>query len=150
MTNPPQDPFSKEPHDGDSAPSGGQQPPYGGQPPYGQSPYGGQPPYGGQSPYGGQPPYGGQDYSYGGNMSKNNLGLWSMVLGIVALLCCGLIAGIPAVILGNKSKQAVAAGLANNASMATAGIVMGWISIVFSVIALIIQLTTGFSVFASL
>lgn len=83
-------------------------------------------------------------------MSKNNLGLWAMILGIVSLVCCGLFAGIPAVILGNKSKQAVAAGLANNGSMATAGIIMGWISIAFSIIGLIVQAATGFSAFDNL
>jgi len=32
-----------------------------------------------------------------------------MILGIVSVLCCGIFAGIPAIILGNQAKGEIAA-----------------------------------------
>ena len=131
------------PPSGDSS-----QQPYGSTPPaYGSTPpaYGSTPPtYGGSSAYGSTPPaygaeYGGTQSPYGyGTYPQNNLGVWSLVLGLVAIFVCGLLAGIPAIIFGNKAKRAVAAGEANNPGMATAGIVLGWISVILSIIGAII------------
>jgi hypothetical protein len=128
------------PQDPSGAPQPGGYPQYGqqGQPadqPYGQQPYG-QQPYG-QAPaypaYQGQP-YGGPVYGY----PKNSLAIWSLVLGIAAfVLSCGFLTGIPAVIVGNNAKKAVARGEANNGGMATAGIVLGWVSIVLGVLSLV-------------
>ena len=131
----------------------GQQPypqqPYG-QQPYGQQPYG-QQPYG-QQPYGQQPygqqPYGQQPYGqypaappagyYGATgMEKNNLGTWALVLGIVSFVCCGLFAGIPAIILGMQSRTAARLGQANNGGMGTAGVVLGWISVASTILGLL-------------
>ncbi|WP_169165342.1 DUF4190 domain-containing protein [Cellulomonas taurus] len=131
--NQPQDPY--QPGDGstgDSTPQYGQTPSYG---QYGapQDPAGGYPSYpGGQG--------GPQTPMYG--FPKNNLAVWSLVLGIVGLLVCG-IAGIPAIILGNNSKKAVARGEANNGGMATAGIVLGWISVAWLIIVVILGITGG-------
>ncbi|GEA90053.1 DUF4190 domain-containing protein [Cellulomonas cellasea] len=97
-------------------------------------PYAGQP-YPGQ-PYPGQP-YPGQPYAPAYVYPKNQLGVWSLVLGIVGIVVgCVFVTGIPAVILGNNAKRAVAAGEANNLGMAQAGIVLGWISIALGVVAL--------------
>lgn len=65
-----------------------------------------------------------------GNMSKNSLGVWALVLGIVSILCCGLFAGIPAIILGLNSKKAQAQGLATNGSLGNAGFILGIIGTV--------------------
>ena len=145
-----------------SNPSDGSTPPaYGSTPPppssYGSTPpaYGSTPPAYGTS----QPPYAG-DYSqaqYGQaayGYPKNSLGIWSFVLGLVGiLLSCGLFTGIPAIIVGNRAKAAVAQGQANNGGLATAGVVLGWIATVLSVLGIVffvILIATGaFAEFAS-
>ena len=145
---PPSGDPSHQPY-GSTPPAYGSTPPaYGSTPPaYGSTPpaYGSTPPsYGGSSAYGSTPPaygaeYGGTQSPYGyGTYPQNNLGVWSLVLGLVAIFVCGLLAGIPAVIVGNKAKRAVAAGEANNPGMATAGVVLGWISIILSIIGAVI------------
>ncbi|MBO1750272.1 DUF4190 domain-containing protein [Actinotalea sp. BY-33] len=120
-----------------------------------QDPYGAQPPSGG---YGAQPPAGGGGYgapppppAYGGargggyGTEKNSLGVWALVLGILGVLCCGLgfIFGIPALIVGNKSKEAARNGQANNGGLGQAGVVLGWIAIAFSVLWLIYVFAFG-------
>ena len=72
---------------------------------------------------------------------KNNLGAWSLVLGIASVvLLLGVITGIPAIIVGNQGRRAVRAGEADNEGMAMAGVVLGWISLVIlaAVIVLVI------------
>ncbi|MGW6131640.1 DUF4190 domain-containing protein [Cellulomonas sp. NPDC055163] len=112
--------------------------------PYPAQPYAGQPypaqPYPAQpypaQPYPGQP-YPGQPYAPAYVYPKNQLGVWSLVLGIVGIVVgCVFVTGIPAVILGNNAKRAVAAGEANNLGTAQAGIVLGWISIALGVVAI--------------
>ncbi|WP_024288557.1 DUF4190 domain-containing protein [Cellulomonas sp. KRMCY2] len=133
---------------------GAQPPAYGAQPPvYGEQPpaYGAQPPvYGAQPPaygYGGQPPaYGGPPaYGYGGGTEKNNLGTWALVLGILSIVCCGFLTGIPAVIIGNNSKKAAAQGLANNGNLGNIGMILGWVGIGLSVIGIIWGAANGFN-----
>jgi len=70
----------------------------------------------------------------GGNTSKNSLGVWSLVLGILSILCCGLLAGIPAIILGNSSKKAAASGLATNGNLGQVGFILGIIGVALSVL----------------
>lgn len=112
---------------------GAEQPtaPYGMAPPAPPAPvYGTQPPYGAPTPYsaaGYQPAPG-----YVPPGPKNDLGVLSLVFGLIAFFVFGLLAGIPAVILGMKGKQAVREGLANNDGMATTGIVFGWLGIAWS------------------
>ena len=145
--NAPIDPFAagREPEQ-PSAPGQPTPPPPGQTPP----PYGAQPPaYGAQPPaYGAQPPvYGAQPPApYGGGFAgqpaygypKNSLGVWSLVLGIAAfVLSCGFFAGIPAIIVGNMGKRAAAEGLANNPGLSKAGVILGWIATVLSLIAVI-------------
>ncbi|MEV7971943.1 DUF4190 domain-containing protein [Cellulomonas sp. NPDC089187] len=142
----PQDPY--QPSEGSTGDSGtpqyGQTPSYGQPPAYGQTPQYGAP----QDPAGGYPSYpSAQPYAqtpmYG--YPKNTLGVWSLVLGIVGLVLCGFVTGTPAVILGNNAKKAVARGEANNGGMATAGQVLGWISIAWGVIGIIVLATGNYS-----
>ncbi len=165
MTTPqdPNDPYAPRPDQpaGESAPPPYQppyQPPSGGEPqppaapPYGQPPaappYGQpsgypapqmQPAYGAapQYPTGGE--YGQPPYGYGGMYPKNNLGIWALILGIASIvLSCGFLSGIPAVILGRQGQRAADEGQANNRSMSTAGLVLGWVGIALSVIGIIV------------
>lgn len=75
---------------------------------------------------------------YGPSTEKNNLGGWALGLGI-ASVCCGIFTGIPAIILGYLGMQAANEGRANNKGMDIAGIVLGLLSIVWS----IINISTG-------
>ncbi len=79
----------------------------------------------------------------GGSTAKNSLGVWSLVLGIVSILCCGLIAGIPAIILGLNSKKAGEAGLATNGNLGQIGFILGIIGTVLGTISLIWGLSSG-------
>lgn len=119
--DPPQQPQQPEQSQPGAVP--GQPAPYQPQP-YQQSPY---PQQGdAQAPVyaqGGQP-------GYGAPLPKNSLGVWSLVLGILSVLGCGLLTGIAAIITGVKSRQAQREGLANNGGMGLAGLILGWIGTV--------------------
>ena len=75
----------------------------------------------------------------------NQKALWSMILGILSLVCCGLLAGIPALILGNSAQKEIAAsgGMQTGEGMAKAGVILGWISIALSILGLIFAIVTG-------
>lgn len=75
----------------------------------------------------------------------NQKALWSMILGILSLVCCGLLAGIPALILGNSAQKEIAAsgGAQSGEGMAKAGVILGWISIALSILGLIFAIATG-------
>jgi hypothetical protein len=75
----------------------------------------------------------------------NQKALWSMILGILSIVCCGLFAGIPALILGNSAQKEIAAagGMQTGDGMAKAGVILGWISIALSIIGLIVAIGTG-------
>lgn len=91
----------------------------------------------GATPYPAAPGYPAQ---YGGMpFPKNDLAVWSLVLGIISIAVgCGLLAGIPAIIVGNKARQAVRNGQADNDGMALGGIITGWIGTVLSIFVIII------------
>ncbi len=76
---------------------------------------------------------------------NNQKALWSMILGILSLVCCGLLAGIPALILGNSAQKEIAAsgGMQTGEGMAKAGVILGWISIALSILGLIFAIVTG-------
>lgn len=79
---------------------------------------------------------------YGGGFGprpdeKNSLGGWALGLGIASLLCCGIFTGIPAIIVGYLGLQAANEGRATNKGMSIAGIVMGGLSIVFMIFAIV-------------
>ena len=73
---------------------------------------------------------------YGSSSEKNALGGWALGLGIASLVCCGsLLIGVPAIVLGILGIQAANEGRASNKGMAIAGLIMGVLSIVATVIA---------------
>jgi hypothetical protein len=75
----------------------------------------------------------------------NPKALWSMILGILAIAPCGIFAGIPALILASSAKKEIAAsqGAQGGEGMATAGVVLGWISVAISTTLLIIVVLAG-------
>ncbi|MEP6815495.1 MAG: DUF4190 domain-containing protein [Marmoricola sp.] len=102
------------------------------------------PPSGGPPPdgYGAAPPPGG----YGGYAKAGNNGkaLWSLILGIVGLVFCGVFTGIPAIILGRMAQGEIAesGGAQSGSGMAKAGLILGIIACAWGVIAIIL-VTTG-------
>jgi hypothetical protein len=91
------------------------------------------------------PPPDGTAGQYGGGYAQpqtNKKATWALVLGILSLVCCGIFAGVPALILGNNAKKEIAAsgGAQSGAGMAQAGVVLGIISIVLSVLYVILLL----------
>ena len=127
-------------------PDGGPQYPYsyppgpygpGGAYPGGPYPGGAYPggPYPGGAYPGGYPPpapYG--DY-YSPGPPKNGMGVAALVVAIIALISSvsvvgGIVLGIVAVILGFIGRSRVKSGEANNGGVATAGIILGVISII--------------------
>ncbi len=119
---------------GPGAPGGG----------YGGDQYGGGQ-YGGGQYGGGQ--YGGGAYGggYGGysQPQTSKKAIWALVTGILSILCCGVFAGVPAVILGSMAKKEIAAsnGAQTGRGMAQTGFVLGIISFVLTVIYVILLLT---------
>jgi hypothetical protein len=92
------------------------------------------------------PPDASGGYGYGGYAAPrtNQKAIWSLVTGILSLVCCGLLAGVPALILGNLAKKEIdgSGGAQTGRGMAQAGFVLGVISTVLSVL-YIIGVTTG-------
>ena len=90
------------------------------------------------APGGYAPTYG---YGYGAyGYPKNSYAVWALVLGILSLVSCGFLTGIPAIIVGNNAKKAAAVGEANNPGMATAGVVTGWIGTALSAVGLVVYI----------
>jgi hypothetical protein len=70
----------------------------------------------------------------------------SMVLGILSLVGLSILAGIPAIILGKMSRDNIRAssGRLTGEGMATAGIVMGWVSVGIAVVFLLLMVLMVF------
>lgn len=96
------------------------------------------------------PPAPYQQPGYVSPYPKNDLAVWSLVLGLAGfVLGCLFVTGIPAVILGRNAQRAVAEGQANNPGLATTGVVLGWVSIALSVgLLVLLGLTMLFGVIA--
>lgn len=62
----------------------------------------------------------------------------ALVLGILAVLCMGLLTGIPAIIMGSMELKAIRAGLApkTGEGMAKTGYILGIVGTVFSLLAI--------------
>ena len=64
----------------------------------------------------------------------------SLILGIVSIVACGLLLGIPAMIVGRQAKREIreSGGRLGGEGLATAGFVTGLIGTIWSVLALIL------------
>jgi hypothetical protein len=71
-----------------------------------------------------------------------NEAIWSLILGIGSFFLCGIFMGIPAIILGNNAKKkiATAGGQLGGQGLATAGIVLGWIQVGLTIVAVLLLL----------
>ena len=108
-------------------------------PPSGGGGYGAPPPGGG---YGPPPPGGGYDGGYGAAPTgTNSKAIWSLVLGILGLVCCGFFAGIPAIILGRMSQREIEQTGQQGRGLATAGFILGIVSCVLGVLSAILFAT---------
>ncbi|MFF4533989.1 DUF4190 domain-containing protein [Streptomyces sp. NPDC001407] len=135
--------------------------PYG-QQPYGQMPYG-QPPYGHAAPYG-QPPYGyappgsygyptapyGPGWQQPVPSAGNGLGVAALVLGIIGTVLSptvflGVILGILAIIFGGIGRSKVSNGEADNGGQSLAGLILGGVGLLASVLMLIFYINVGHS-----
>lgn len=105
-----------------------------GQPSYGNDPYG-QPPIGDGS-YGGGPGGFGGAGGPGGNTTKNWMGITALITGIAGFFTG--IAAIAAIIFGFLGLSAYKKGEANNRGMSLTGLILGFVAILFSIIAIIV------------
>ncbi|MEJ2157525.1 MAG: DUF4190 domain-containing protein [Desulfobacteraceae bacterium] len=71
------------------------------------------------------------------------LAVWSLVLGILGLLCFSFLAGIPAVICGHmgRSKIKDSQGALKGEGMALAGIIMGYLGLALFVMGIAAAIT---------
>ena len=71
---------------------------------------------------------------------RNEFGVASVILGVVALMTCWLLIGVPfgiaAVITGDIARRRVQRGTANNPRVAAAGIALGAVAIVAGIVAI--------------
>ena len=71
---------------------------------------------------------------------RNEVGVASLLVGIVALLTCWMLIGVPfgivAVITGDVARRRVQRGEANNPRIAMAGMVLGAVSIAAGLVAI--------------
>lgn len=93
-------------------------------------------------PYGGPPPGQYPPPGYGGGYPAprtNQKAVWALVTGILGLLCCGLV-GIAGVVLGSAAKREIDAsgGYQTGRGMAQAGFVLGILSLVWTVVAVLL------------
>ena len=81
----------------------------------------------------------------GGGAQQSQKGLFSLILAIVALICCGPFAGIPAAILGWMELDAIKTGRspADNKWMAQVGLWGGIISTLLHVVGYIFYVMLG-------
>jgi len=60
------------------------------------------------------------------------LATWSLVLGLLGLLCMGMLAGIPAIVCGHLALSNINRNnLLNGRGSATAGLILGYLSSIF-------------------
>lgn len=81
----------------------------------------------------------------GGEGANKTLAIVSLVCGILGILCCGLLSGIPAIITGYMAKNNVDSNPQEygGRGLAVAGMVLGGISIVLTIIVIILQVFLG-------
>lgn len=71
---------------------------------------------------------------------RNQFGVAALILGVVALITCWLLIGVPlgvaAVVTGDIARRRVTRGEANNPRMAVAGMVLGVVAILAGLVAI--------------
>ena len=67
----------------------------------------------------------------------NGLAIASLICGIASMVCCGLLAGIPAIIMGHMALGRIKLSGQGGRGLALAGLIMGYISIVLTIIFLL-------------
>jgi len=74
------------------------------------------------------------------NTPRNEVGVASLILGVVALVTCWLLVGVPfgvaAVVTGDIARRRVQRGEANNPRTALAGITLGVVAILAGLVAI--------------
>ncbi len=65
----------------------------------------------------------------------------SLVLGIAGFFGFPIVAAILAIVFGHKARKEIRSGVASGDGLATAGIILGWVGIVMSAIALLLFIT---------
>lgn len=96
----------------------------------------------GNVPPGATPPPGSwapQQQQWPMHPKTNSYALTSMILGILGIVFTGILTGIPAIIFGYSGRRQIAERqpYEDGGGMATAGIVLGWISVAITVLAII-------------
>ena len=73
------------------------------------------------------------------------LAIWSLILGILAMISCGPVTGIPAIICGHMAKSRIKADpdKFNGDGMALAGLIMGYFSVVVFALLVIVFVIFG-------
>ena len=83
----------------------------------------------------------------GGNTSKNLWGILALIGGIAGVLTSGLLfgglLGIAAVVFGFIALSAIKKGLASNKGMSITGLILGFVAVLFTIVALIIYMFLG-------
>jgi hypothetical protein len=76
---------------------------------------------------------------------SNKKALWSLILGILSLFCCGVVTGIVAIVLSQQAKQEIRAsgGLQTGEGQAQAGLVLGIIGIAITVVGIVVVFASG-------
>ena len=89
----------------------------------------------------GQPPYGQPSYGqpYAQVPQTDGKATASLILGILSILCFGLFAGIPAVVLGHMSRSNIekSMGRLTGGGLALAGLIMGYCSLAITVLIIV-------------
>ncbi|WP_298417445.1 DUF4190 domain-containing protein [Brevibacterium sp.] len=83
----------------------------------------------------------------GGNTSKNLWGILALIGGIAGVLTSGLLfgglLGIAAVVFGFIALSAIKKGLASNKGMSITGLILGFVAVLFTIVALVIYMFLG-------
>lgn len=163
------DPYGQDPYGQGQDPYGQAQGPYGqGQydaNQYGQNPYDASAQGYDPNQYGQQPAYAADGSSdqfipanpnaaygqfpagTGGNTSKNLWGILALIGGIAGVLTSGLLfgglLGIAAVVFGFIALSAIKKGLASNKGVSITGLILGFVAVVFTIVALVIYMVLG-------
>ena len=79
-----------------------------------------------------------------GGQQVNSKATWSLVGGVLSITLCGVIVGIASIIVGKQAQAEIAAsgGLQGGENRAKWGVILGWISVAYTVLVTIIVAIT--------